>query len=147
MPALAAGPGLVQVRPAGRYYQGRAGGFVPECVKRVSPPRSGHGSNGRLTFSVHGCHGLIVLPQFYFPGWVAEAGTIVLPVVPDSATGLISIDLPSDLSLVALSRRTLRIEWIGLGMSAVCLCFWVIIACYALSSRRDTCEKRNAAHP
>jgi hypothetical protein len=147
MPALAAGQGWFRFGQQGGDYQGRASGFVPECVKRVSPPGSGRESNSRLTFDVRGCHGLIVLPQFYFPGWVAEAGTIVLPVIPDSATGLISIDLPSDLSLVALSRRTLRIEWIGLGMSAVCLCFWVIIACYALSRRRDLARNKSAAPP
>ena len=137
MPALAASQGWFRFGQQGGDYQERASGFVSECVKRVLPFRSGHESTSRLIFSVHGCRGVIVLPQFYFPGWVAEAGTTVLPVTPDSATGLISIDLPSDFSLIVLARRTLRVEWIGLALSAVSICLWVITACCAFSRRRD----------
>jgi 6-pyruvoyl-tetrahydropterin synthase related domain len=146
MPALAAGQGWFRFGQQGGNYQERAGGFVPECVKRELPSRSGYGSSGRLIFSVHGCHGLTDLPQFYFPGWAAEAGTTVLPIAPDPATGLVSVDLSSDLNLIALSRQTLGVEWIGLGMSAICLCLWLITACSALSSRRDTGATRNTTY-
>ena len=142
-PALAAGQGWFRFGQQGGDYQERANSFVPKCVKRASSSRSDYEGKSQLMFSVLGCRGLIVLPQFYFPGWVAKAGTTVLPVNPDPASGLISIDLPSDLNMIALSRRTLRAERIGWGMSAVCLCLWVIIACCALSRRRDLAIARN----
>jgi hypothetical protein len=146
MPALAARQGWFRFGQQGGNYQERASDFVPECVKRVFPSRSDDESISRLIFSVRGCRGVIVLPQFYFPGWVAEAGTTVLPATPDPSTGLISIDLPSGLSSIALSRRMLGVEWVGLGMSVVCLCLWLITACFALSWHQDTGASRSTTY-
>jgi hypothetical protein len=105
----------------------RAAGLVSPCVQRL--PRSVRRGEAQLTFNVEGCTGATVLPQFYFPGWVVEAGARILSAIPDPASGLLEIVVPPGSKTVTLRRTWLAIEFLGLLVSGVSFFLW--LECFA----------------
>ena len=101
----------------------RATEMVSPCVQRLD--QSKRVDDAQLTFNVAGCTGTTWLPQFYFPGWVVEAGAHILPAVADPASGLVAIVIPSGTETVTLRRTWLPIELLGLMTSGLSLALWL----------------------
>jgi hypothetical protein len=149
LPADAANRGWLSYGKQGGDFRVRAESLVSGCVERpaaVTASAGDHGGGpGMLRFGVAGCAGPTALPQFYFPGWTAQAGSTTLSVTSDPASGLVSVDIPPGTSSVTLRRETLGIEWLGLAVSAICLCLWGGIAFAATRSRREQSDLATAS--
>jgi hypothetical protein len=72
----------------------------------------------RLIIPLEGCTGEVILPQFHFPGWVAEDG---VTLAPDPATGLLRATVPPGIARVVLTRAALPAERRGLWLSLAAL--------------------------
>jgi hypothetical protein len=129
IPIEAAAHGWLDFAEQSDDFRTRSDSLVPACVKRSA-------DGDRLTFSIDGCSGPTVVPQFYFPGWAAQANESSLSVAPDPASGLVSVDIPPGTRRVVLRRQTLGIERAGLAVSVLFLCGWAAIMLVATRFRR-----------
>jgi uncharacterized membrane protein YfhO len=85
------------------------------------------------TFDVSRCTGSIVLPKFFFPGWMAQSNGQQLGVFADDRSGLVTIGLPSQTERITLSRFPTQIETIGLLTSLLSI---ATLAVFALREAR-----------
>jgi hypothetical protein len=79
-----------------------------------------------IRFNVSGCAGHILLPQFYFPGWMALSSTT--PPAPDPATGLVMVTVPMGQQEIVLRRSVVWQEKAGACVSAGSLILWMLLA-------------------
>jgi hypothetical protein len=79
-----------------------------------------------LKFNVSGCSGPTLLPQFYFPGWLARGSTT--KPAPDPATGLVMVMVPKGQQEIVLRRTLTWEEEAGAYVSVGSLLLWLILA-------------------
>jgi hypothetical protein len=133
MPADAAQKGWWYFEQEGNKPSARALQFVSPCLHwsldaTLKPTAEG------VVFDVSACVGEAVLPQFYFPGWVAKASEN-LAVDADPASGLVRVQLPSTPTTLTLQRVLLPQEQWGRMLSLLALLVWGGMCAYS-SQRR-----------
>ena len=88
-----------------------------------------------LHVDLDGRNGALVLPQFWFPGWVAKADGVAASSGVDPTTGLLRVEVPSGTKIVSLHRVVLASEWWGLGVSLAATVLWAV-AVFAIFRNR-----------
>jgi hypothetical protein len=78
----------------------------------------------QVTIRLLGCAGPVVLPQFYFPGWVGPDG--LPPPVADPKTGLMLITVPAGTDQVVLRRTLLPEEILGRTITLAAATAWML---------------------
>jgi hypothetical protein len=135
IPAEAGARGWLSLRLHGGDLQRYAAPLLSGCVERHSTSAPTNGN--RLSFDVGNCVGPTRLPQFYFPGWIADADGHPTPVTPDPTSGLVSTIVSPGTTTVTLHRTWLAIEWIGLAVSCVAFVIWLAVGAVAASEVRN----------
>jgi hypothetical protein len=106
-----------------------------EELPGAAQKRSGCSSGARVAIipdvrgmhiELDGCNGAVVLPQFWFPGWAAEADGVAASSGVDPTTGLLRVEVPSGTRIVSLHRVVLASEWWGLGVSLGATVLWAV---------------------
>jgi hypothetical protein len=126
MPKAAAEKGWFYFQQEGGKPSERAKGFVSPCLRHIEA----------AMWEVEDCSGSVVLPQFYFPGWVAMSEDKRLALDADPDSGLVRVHLPLGTSTLYLQRETLPQEILGIKISAAAWLLWCALLGYAVFSRR-----------
>jgi hypothetical protein len=89
---------------------------------------------GKMIITLLGCHDQVVLPQFAFPGWLAELEPGEKPAALsfDPTTGLLAATVPEGTAQLVLRRTTLPEEKRGLQISVTAVLLWLLAATLAL---------------
>ncbi len=132
MPVVPAGRGWYHFGQEGGNYQERALTFVSPCVRGQAAQETFPQTGMRTIFDVRGCAGQTVLPQFYFPGWVANRDGSETVVGYDPKSGLLAVDVPPDSRSLTLHRTMLSVEKFGILVSITSLVILVTVLLIAM---------------
>ena len=78
----------------------------------------------------------LVLPVLYFPSWEVSVEGQVIKASPDTATGLVRIELPPGKQRVSLYWKRSLNEWVGIAMSAASLAVLMVVGAAQRTRRK-----------